>query len=406
MLLNDPTVLDKLHSWIATPNAFWLQKHRKIWIAALEMNKEGKSIDSISMLEKCKQKYGDEIEAKYLAELKMDASNSDSAENHASIVWSNHLRREMIKVSQELEDASRKNDSKTADLLIRHQRYMEEIFNLQPSKSKSIDNIVFDVLNTLKTGSNIIEFGLPFLDFSAGGMTRGELTAIGGRPGHGKTTLMLNIVKSLISQGLKVMLFNREMTNIETIKKLIIMESGNLSYSLLRAKKITDEHMYEITKIANKIVAKYKYLRMYDDIRDLDSSIREVKRYQPDVFIDDYIQLIKVNNSKKRDRRFEIEDIMNDYKWIAKKTKSSGILISQLNREVEKRMNQTPTMGDYAEGGTIEQLAENCYFVYYGYAFDPQEYSELQNEIIVKKARYGKIASIPVKFNGDKCTFG
>ena len=40
-------------------------------------------------------------------------------------------------------------------------------------------------------------------------MTRKEITVLGGRPGHGKTTLIVNIVRSLIEQGNKVMVFNR-----------------------------------------------------------------------------------------------------------------------------------------------------------------------------------------------------
>ena len=37
----------------------------------------------------------------------------------------------------------------------------------------------------------------------AGGMTRKEITVLGGRPGHGKTTLVINMVKGLIDQGFK-----------------------------------------------------------------------------------------------------------------------------------------------------------------------------------------------------------
>ena len=40
-------------------------------------------------------------------------------------------------------------------------------------------------------------------------MTRKEVTVVGGRPGHGKTTLVLNIARRLIEQGYKVCLFNR-----------------------------------------------------------------------------------------------------------------------------------------------------------------------------------------------------
>ena len=68
------------------------------------------------------------------------------------------------------------------------------------------------------------------LDTFAGGMTRKEITVLGGRPGHGKTTLVINIVKGLIEQGYRVMLFNREMSNTEMLKKMVVMDSNALKY--------------------------------------------------------------------------------------------------------------------------------------------------------------------------------
>ncbi len=403
--MTDPTIFDRVQSWIINPDAFWIVKHRKIWKAAQELNRNGTKPDMISLNERCRQKYGDEIDIGFLMGLQRKYIETADIDNHAAIVWQNHLKREVGKIGKALEEASKKNDGQIGDLLIKHQRYVEDIFNLQPNRDKTIGKILDEANKAIKEGSNIIEFGIPFLDHSAGGMTRGELTVLGGRPGHGKTTLMLNIAKSLINQGLRVLIFNREMTNIESIKKLMVMESRWLKYTDLRKRNIAQEVFDEVDKLHPKIKKKYDQLKMYDDLRDLDASIREIKRFEPDVFIDDYIQLTRVNNAGKRDRRFEIEDIMQDYKWIAKKTKSSGLLVSQLNREVEKRIDQTPTMGDYAEGGTIEQLSENCYFVFYGYSFDPKEYSPFQNEIIVKKARYGKIGSYITRFDGDKCEF-
>jgi len=288
-------------------------------------------------------------------------------------------------------------------LLSKQQKYLEELSNLQPNKSKTIDEVVKKSKESIISGSNIIEFNISYLDDIAGGMTRGELTTIGGRPGHGKTTLMLNIVKALTRQGLKVVLFNREMTNTAAIAKLITLESSKLSYKDMRKKELSILTVDEINKMCQLIVDKYQTLTMYDDIRDLDSTLREIKRIQPDVFIDDYIQLTE--SSKKQDRRFEIEEIMREYKWIAKKTTSSGILISQLNRDLEKRIDPTPTMGDYSEGATIEQMSENCWFRFYPYAFNPRDNDSLKAEFIAKKARYGKIGTYEVNFNGDKCLF-
>ena len=45
---------------------------------------------------------------------------------------------------------------------------------------------------------------------------------------------IINIVKGCIEQGLKVLGVNREMTNVEMLKKLLVLESGELSYLSIR----------------------------------------------------------------------------------------------------------------------------------------------------------------------------
>lgn len=271
-------------------------------------------------------------------------------------------------------------------------------------KSHTFEDITDQAVGKIVKGGNIIEFGIPYLDDPAGGMTRGEITTIGGRPSHGKTTMMLNIIDSLAQKGLKIMLFNREMTNESAIQKLLVMNSDFLTYDHMRKRVMADGAVAEVRILSKKIKEKYANLRMYDDLRDLNSCIAEIKKHEPDVFIDDYIQMIKLPGPKQ-DRRFDIEDIMNEYKWVAKKTNSSGILISQLSREVEKRLDHTPMMGDYAEGATIEHASENCVFIQYPHLFDPVRYERDQAEIIFRKVRYGRIGSYKIKFQGEKCRF-
>ena len=113
---------------------------------------------------------------------------------------------------------------------------------------------------------------------------------------------------------------------------------------------------------------------------------------------DDYIQLIKVAGIKNKDRRFEIEEILMQYKWACKEHDCHAILVSQLNREIEKRYNPRPFMSDYAESGVIEQTAESALFVYYPYTFNPEESSRYASEIITAKTRYGKIGKYECGF--------
>ena len=125
------------------------------------------------------------------------------------------------------------------------------------------------------------------------------------------------------------------------MKKLFVMESQDLTYSMIRAGITDEKKQIALESVSEYVREKYKDLIAYDDIRTLDDSIREITKHKPDVVIDDYIQLIE-SGLKNKDRRFEIEKIVNDYKWICKQENCSGLLVSQLNRDIEKRFDPRP----------------------------------------------------------------
>ena len=273
-----------------------------------------------------------------------------------------------------------------------------------PSKKVETKEILTNTLEVLKTGSNLIPFGIEQLDKAAGGMTRSEVTVLGGRPGHGKTTMVINIVKRLLEQGYRVMLFNREMSNVEMMKKILVMEFQEFSYEKIRKASNIDKEISKISLQKEELGKKYKNLIMLDDCKTLADAMKEISKEKPDVILDDYIQLIRTDNAGRKDRRFEIEDIMLDYKWICKKINCSAILVSQLNREIERRIDPRPKLSDFAESGVIEQTAEAAFFVYYPYAVDDRDNDRYEIEIICQKARYGQLGSYNMGFNGDKCS--
>ena len=175
----------------------------------------------------------------------------------------------------------------------------------------------------------------------SGGLTRGEISIIGGRPGHGKSTLALNMLANMINKGYKCIMFNREMSNTEMLKKLVVLESGLLSYSMVRSGALGDaSSIDEMNKTVELIKEKYnkdKFL-MFDNIRDFNQASTEVKRFNPDVIFDDYIQLI-IPDSKIDQRRLQLEKIIHEYKWLAKNVNAAVVLVSQLKRSLETRNN-------------------------------------------------------------------
>ena len=403
ILLDGVSIYEKVAAWIRDEDAFYYKDNQTVWKAIKEIYKSGEPIDVITVTNKVKDTSPDETMGYFITGLPMEVATTANAEYHAKIIWERHIQREAAKTANKLYKTSFTDYEKLDTTLQQHSRLIDELKDLQPSKKTDIDVIISNTISNLKNGSNIIPFGLQQLDYPAGGMTRKEVTVLGGRPGHGKTTLAINIVRSLIAQGYKVMLFNREMSNEEVMKKIIIMESKDIEYSKIRKNKLTDEEITEVELLSEKIDKKYKNLIMYDNIRKLSEAMLEISRYKPDVILDDYIQLIQVDDIEER--RFQIESIMYEYKWICKKENCSAILVSQLNREIEKRIDPKPRLSDFAESGVIEQTAETAIMPFYGWNFDNESHDRYEIEIIVPKSRYGTIGTYVMGFNGNRCKF-
>ena len=390
-------------AWIRDNNAFYDTTNRNVWKGIKELYRDNVEIDLITLSDKMKDITG-KAEAFHLTGLTEKVPTVANITQYARIVWEKYIQRETAKSARKLVDASYEDYKEVGNILETHTRLISELREIQPSKQINITDLVEEMKHNIKDGANIIPFNKTYLDFSAGGMTRKEITVIGGRPGHGKTTLVINIVKGLIEQGYRVMMFNREMSNTEMLKKLVVMESPNLLYTNIRQNSVGENNEVEFEDTVDTIKDKYQNLIMYEKIRNLNDAMREIAKHKPDVIVDDYIQLIQVNEVKEG-RRFEIEKIMQEYKWICKSENCSAILVSQLNREIEKRIDPRPRMSDYAESGVIEQTAESAVFVFYGYNFDHERYDRYSSEIIISKSRYGRVGTYPIGFNGNRCSY-
>ena len=406
VLLGGLDVYEKAKPWVTKSEAFYSTVNKQLWKSIQSLYRDKQEIDIITVLDRFKRLNPNHEDGMsyYVSGLPEDVPTSANVEQYGKIIYEKYLRREILKSAYKLQTAVHENqESEIEEILSTHTRLIEEIKNIKPSRLNDIETIVNHTKELVKSGNNIIKFGMPALDVAAGGMTRKEITVLGGRPGHGKTTLIVNIIRSLVEQNNKVMIFNREMSNPEMIRKLIVMESDNLSYTKIRKGDLNGSTDL-FNQATDRVSSKYKdKLLMFDDVRTLDEAMIEISRHKPDVIIDDYIQLITM--SDKKERRHQIEEIVQDYKWICKKEDCSAILVSQLNREIEKRYEPRPRLSDYSESGVIEQTAECALFVWYGYVFDDEEYSPYKSEIISAKVRYGRVGTTEVGFNGDRCSY-
>ena len=408
-LILTPEVYPKIRDFLSTDEVFHQKKSRMLWKKLKSMLDREEFIDlntvTATLTDEDMNKGLNHI---YVVDCTMSTGVSSSAPAYARKLYEKYLLRKVVEETQKIQDSAMDNSNETYDCIVSAHTLFAELIDLNPGKEKqSIDSLLYDAVEDIQNKeSNLIKTGYEAVDKFAGGLTRGEITIIGGRPGHGKTTMMINLLASLIESGHKVALFNRELPNVEVIKKLMCLESKKLSYSLIRQGIHSQESLAYVKTVKELIKNKYnedKFM-MFDNIRDFAKTASEVKKFKPDVIMDDYIQLV-APDGKIPERRLQLEKLVNDYKWLSKQMKCAVILASQLNRSIESRYkNVRPQLSDLAESGAIEQVAENVFFVYYDYKINGED-GKGKNIItfVAKKVRYGETGESDMGYNGDKC---
>ena len=402
-MLLDNEQIDKVVHYLPHDNVFYLKQHMIIWQVIQKLRSEGKDIDLITLTSEIPEQFKSDATAYDITDLPNHVVSPSSAINYARTMYEKWLMRNLIAKSRRIEDIAKNPTSSAIESLESLYNSIGDALNLQTSEHFSIHDLIAKTIDNLHNKDNTIPFGISELDDMTGGMTRGEITIIAGRPGHFKSTMMINIVKNIVKKGYKVLVLNREMSNVEMMKKLIVIESAQLSYDRIRSGELTKDDEDDITQAKKIIVDKYKNLIMYDDIMDIAGAMREIRKHKPDVVVDDYIGLVNVKGVD--DNRLRIDSIMKQYKWAAKNNNMSALLLSQLNRKCEERTNKRPLPSDLRESGSIEQDAEMILFMYYEWRYieNLSTLGEYGLEVIVGKNRYGRTGSRDVGVAGHKC---
>jgi replicative DNA helicase len=402
-----PSKFNDIAKYIVSDKVWYDNRCKVLWNILTGMIKRREHIDIMTVTSTLDE--GDYIlgvNSLFIVDCTSNCSTENTVEIYAKKIYEKYLLRLVVESAKEIEQKAMDNKVDALDVLVTAHTSIGELINLRPDSSFDINEALGDAIESIRnTDKLLVKTGFKNVDKFAGGLTRGEITIVGGRPGHGKSTMLLNLLSNILSEKRKVILFNRELTNVEVLKKLLALESGRLSYAMIRQGMYDIKQLQELDRVREFIAKKYcaSRFRMYDQIRDFPTSATEIKKFKPDVIVDDYIQLI-TPTGKEEQRRLQLERIVNDYKWIAKEYNCTVILASQLNRALETRGTQRPQLSDLAESGAIEQVAENVFFVYYPYKVQggrPEEKNELV--LVAAKVRYGETGSIQMAYDGDKC---
>ena len=238
---------------------------------------------------------------------------------------------------------------------------------------------------------------LPYLDRLCSDLFGGELITIAGRPGMGKTALMLNMARYYAAvQHIPVGFLSLEMKGEQLELRLVQKDwQKSLKYEIKYLKKEEREKLTEqITSLKDMPI--FFNDKISSKLGTMLSSIyMMVKTKGCKIIFIDYLQLMPTN--RRGSRNDEIAEISRRLKMLATELDIVIIAGSQLSRGVEHRDSKRPTLADLRDSGAIEQDCDMVVFCfregYYKSNVDPEKL-----ELIVAKQRDGVTGTEEVRF--------
>ncbi len=376
------------------PESFYKDEHQKIYQSILNLFKNNKGIDCLTVTEQLrKDKYLEECGGPaYITQIQMRISSASHIEYHARIVHQKYMQRELIRISSEVMNRSFDESLDVKDII----DFAEtEIFNINNNNIQKEAVGVSTILNneikiihklvSKEITFNGIPSGYTSLDRLTGGFQKSDLILVAARPSMGKTAIILHMAKNIASYKKKVMFFSLEMSKEQLIRRLISYETGIDTMDMSKG-NLTENELLMLEILLEKYNIDYLYI---DDtpslsITEFKARIKRYKmKYGVDIAIVDYLQLMK-GEKTSGNREQEISSISSGLKSCAKINDIPIIALSQLSRELEKRANKRPMLSDLRESGSLEQDADMVIFIHRPEKFGEETISTDKGEIRTK----------------------
>jgi replicative DNA helicase len=112
----------------------------------------------------------------------------------------------------------------------------------------------------------------------------------------------------------------------------------------------------------------------------------------------DYLQMLHaVTGRKEVNREREVANISNGVKSLLKELNIPGIIVAQLNRDMEKDKNRKPRLSDLRESGAIEQDADIIGMIYSA-EDEPKNPEIVPVNLLIAKQRNGPTGDVGFTF--------
>lgn len=209
-----------------------------------------------------------------------------------------------------------------------------------------------------------IHTGFTDLDFKTGGLNKGQLTVLGGRPNTGKTVFAISCISNMIDTGnYRIAYFSLADRADVFIRKML------LSYAKVNIdSRDYDDNDKDRIKKATKTISdsKIEIYDSYSEPRNIKSIITSCHDYAGtyegiDIVIIDSLELIDTKAKEKK----STEKILKELKKLAIRYDCCVLLLSNLKGGVDTRRDHIPRLTDFKYKRSIETYANQIWALYY-----------------------------------------
>lgn len=220
---------------IVVPEDFYDSANKGIFEVMLEMYRNGKPIDIVTVCDELKKQKMLEASGgrAYIAELSGSVPSTSNAAEYATIVSEASSIRRLILSSDEIRELCYENKKDATDILDIAEKKIYSIAQIRqrsdytPLKEILVRDIdILDEAVRNKGSVTGITTGFHRLDEITSGLQKSDLVILAARPAMGKTAFALNVAQNAaVKGGAHVLLFSLEMSKEQLGQRLLSMES-------------------------------------------------------------------------------------------------------------------------------------------------------------------------------------
>jgi len=405
-------------------DAFHLPIHKTIYECMLKMHSEQKAIDLVTLAEYMAstsklQVIGGPITLEQLINTTPTIAH---IEYYISILREKHQRRKIIAHSRATEQAAYTSTDPAETIIAQAEESVMQLTNQIQTTTKNWKDILRDTMDKInrlaagEKGAAGLTTGITNIDNKILGLKQSELIIIAARPSQGKTSLAMNIAQN-IAQGNTsehtshhVAVFSSEMSDEALAMRIICGTSQINSHQIAQGHHISQEQQQRLKQTYQNLQTAKLHIddQAGLDIAQVRSRARRFKqKYNIQLIIIDYLQLLSCREYSKQGRQLETMAISGQLKAMAKELKIPVIALSQLSRATETHNNGIPRLSDLRDSGAIEQDADLVALLRRPAKNGETKYQSTPNLAILEiaKQRNGPTGEIYLHFQDQYTTF-